>query len=439
MWLIIAGSIFFYGYWNPSLTWVPCLLILLSYFGGFWLGRPGDQSARRIRLTVMVVLLLLPLAIFKYTNFIYLDILGPLTGATEELLNIPLPLGISFVTFTMIAYLVDIYRGDYRVERRLGTFSGFTLFFPQLIAGPILRPKELIPQLDRPDPREDRAFTVGLSIFTLGLFKKVVFADVIAEAVQRVYEGGGPFSAWDYLTAIFGFSVQIYCDFSGYTDMALGIAVILGINLPNNFSRPYLAVSADEFWRKWHITLSNWIRDYLYIPLGGNRQGPAAQVRNLMVAMGLCGLWHGANWTFVAWGLLHGLGIVACHMSRRLRPKGAERTVPAWLGVALTFLFVTAAWILFRSPDMDTVVRVACGPFSAGYAGFSGFFQANKAYLLIIGAFLLTHPLDSHDLVRRFVRKAHPLVFWYTLATAWVVAIGVAMGGTAAKFIYFDF
>src|SRR6185437_9531767 len=205
-----------------------------------------------------------------------------------------LPLGISFVTFTLTAYVVDVYRGRFRVERNLVKMRGYVLFFPHLIAGPILRPHELLPQLGHLRRALGARFTLGVALFAIGLVKKVIFADTISVLVDHVYHESGVVSGWEYLLAVHGFSMQIYCDFSGYTDMAIGLAYILRIRLPTNFRRPYISSSIVEFWRRWHITLSFWLRDYLYIPLGGNRQGRSRQMLNLLITMVLGGLWHGA-------------------------------------------------------------------------------------------------------------------------------------------------
>ena len=296
--LIIAGSAIFYGYWNPYYLWLPFAMTLLAYYGALWMDSNGEPGAKRRRLAIVTVLLLAPLVIVKYTNFIYSEVVGPVAGFSGSVANWALPLGISFITFTLIAYVVDVYRGHFPVERNLKMLTGLVLFFPHLIAGPILRPAELLPQLrNQARLRRMRAvMAFGVTLFSVGLVKKVVFADTVSETVERVFSpDASGLSRLDYLVGIYGFALQIYCDFSGYTDMALGSALLLGVKLPRNFSRPYLATSLIEFWTRWHITLSKWLRDYLYIPLGGNRLGYLRQWMNLLVTMGLGGLWHGAN------------------------------------------------------------------------------------------------------------------------------------------------
>ena len=308
--LIIVGSTTFYAFWKPAYLWVPYVLLAIGYCGTLWIVSTIDSSSQRRRLWVVVASLLVPLGMVKYTNFVYRDVLGPIFGFSGSMLDVSLPLGISFITFTMIAYVVDVYRGRFPAVSRVSTLAGLILFFPHLIAGPILRPHDLIPQLAHPRP-PTRSLKVllsyGITIFSIGLLKKLVFADQIAGVVESVFDHNrGDITSIEYLIAIYGFAMQIYCDFSGYTDMAIGAALLLGVRLPGNFFCPYTAVSIADFWRRWHITLSRWLRDYLYVPMGGNRRGTVREMVNIFITMGLGGLWHGANWTFVLWGLRSG-------------------------------------------------------------------------------------------------------------------------------------
>jgi alginate O-acetyltransferase complex protein AlgI len=460
--LIVAGGTVFYSYWNPAYVWIPHLLMLVAWAGALWMDAGTTAVARRSRLTVTIVALLVPLVFFKYTNFLVNDVLGPFLPKHGKLVDLPLPLGVSFVTFTLIAYVVDVYRGRYPVEWSVKKLAAFVVFFPHLIAGPILRPHELIPQLSRARSALRASFTLGVATFAVGLVKKLVFADQVAPLVDAVYAATGPLHALDYLLAIYGFSLQIYCDFSGYTDMAIGLAILLGVRLPNNFQRPYTAASVSEFWRRWHITLSHWLRDYLYIPLGGNRLGFGKQMRNVIVTMALGGLWHGANWTFVIWGLVHGVGIAGSQFLRRWRAPAAgaaagraQRTAERqkmregvltdrgrlhlrWLPVVLTFHFVTVAWVFFRAPDLGTVGRVLSGPFVSGLGDVAGFVTANAFALLLLLVFVVTHRFDDHRLLRLFVRRAPTAVVWPAILFLVVLAITVS-AGSSAKFIYFDF
>ena len=440
LYLLIVGSTIFYGWWRPEYVWLPYLLSLIAWGGVLWIERAKAPQARKQRLIVTLVVLFAPLAIFKYAHFLVYDVVGALTtsqqqGGPNDGFRFALPLGISFVTFTLTAYVVNVFRGQYPVERRISVILGYVLFFPHLIAGPILRPHELIPQLLKTARAIDARFTLGAAIFVMGLAKKLIFADAIAPYVDRAFVPGAGISAFDYLLAIYGFSMQIYCDFSGYTDMAIGLAYLLRIRLPQNFRAPYKSRSIVEFWRRWHITLSHWLRDYLYIALGGNRFGFPRQVGNLMVTMVLGGLWHGANWTFVIWGALHGIGIGLNHMFNRVWPNVR---LPAWLGLLATFHFVTFGWIFFRAPDLATAHKVLAGPFTGSATGL-GSFLAEQAYpLLLLSVFLATHRFDSHARLRLAIKRIPRPVVWAILLTTATLAIALSQG-SSAKFIYFDF
>jgi alginate O-acetyltransferase complex protein AlgI len=444
--LIITGSTIFYGQWNLNYVWIPHALMLLAYVGARWVEQARGTIRHRRRLAVVVTLLLLPLGFVKYANFIYADVLGALIGWEGRISEFPLPLGISFITFTMIAYVVDVYRGKFPLERSVARLTGLVLFFPHLIAGPILRPHDLLPQLAHPHPAR-RALRIrviyGLAIFSIGLLKKLVFADPMAAFVDEVYvanaDGVVRLTSAQYLLAIYGFSLQIYCDFSGYTDMAIGLAILLGMRLPTNFVHPYTAASIVEFWRRWHITLSTWLRDYLYVPLGGNRLGRPRQISNVMITMVLGGLWHGANWTFVVWGFSHGTGIAAAH-AWRWRRRASPRIVraPRWLLTLVTFHFVTIAWIFFRAPDLGAAWRVMRGPFTAPSEPAAMFIGAHVFPLFLLAVFFLTHRWDSHRSIRGAVHRLPQSVYWPIILLIWMLAITVS-AGSSAKFIYFDF
>ena len=437
LYLIICGSTIFYAWWRVEYVWLPYALMAIAYGGVRWMDQ-SDGARRKRRATLAIVVLFLPLLFFKYTNFLYRDVLGPVFGRQGELIHLPLPLGVSFVTFTLTAYIVDIYRRKYQNRPGVSTVLAYVLFFPHLIAGPILRPDELIPQLERPRSRPLWRAAAPLAIFTIGLVKKLVFADPIAEAVDAVYRQSGSAPGGPaVLLAVYGFSVQIYCDFSGYTDMAIGLALMLGVRLPNNFLRPYAATSIVDFWRRWHITLSFWLRDYLYIPLGGSRHGRGQEARNIVTTMALGGLWHGASWTFLVWGLFHGVGVAALHAIHHV--FGRARALPKWLGVVITFHFVTLAWIFFRAPTLHKVGEIL-GALATrrGWRGASGFVAANAFVLLLMAVFFLAHPFDDHRRIRIAARSLRPEIFWPVILLLWVLAITVSQGN-AAKFIYFDF
>ena len=440
--LIISGSTFFYSYWNPWYVWLPYLLVLVAFFGTRWMAKARGTSRFFQRVVVVVSLLLLPLAVIKYTNFLYEDVLGVFFDFRGRLVQWAFPLGLSFITFTMIAYVVDVYRGRYPLEDRLGLLTGLVLFFPHLIAGPILRPNDLLPQLGHPQPAWRTLgirFVYGLAIFSIGLLKKVVFADTLSETVKAVYEGpNSGLTVAEYLLAWYGFSVQIYCDFSGYTDMAIGIAIALGVRLPINFMQPFASASIIEFWRRWHITLSTWLRDYVYIPLGGNRKGDVVRVRNVLLTMGLGGLWHGANWTFVIWGLWHGVGIACAHLANRPSLTRGLAVLPRWFRIAVTFHFVCVGFIFFRAADLTTAGRVMAGPFTAPLGSIGTFASVHVFELMLLAAFFATHSRDSHRTIRRAVHRLPAMAYWLTVVLVWLFAIAIGQG-SSSKFIYFDF
>lgn len=319
-------------------------LVFITFFN-FFLGRKicfGTNSRKLLILGLSVNLI--TLSYFKYTNFFLQSLSGLINGPLSSL-NIILPVGISFYIFNSISYLVDIYRGKYLPTDSLADYALHIAFFPKIIAGPIVRPGELIPQFTGLGFAFEN-LKPGLILFLLGMFKKFVLADRLALYLDPVFAQPGLFSSYTLWLTALGYSVQIYCDFSGYTDMAVGTTRVLGIRLPGNFEAPYGSLSVSEFWRRWHITLSSWLRDYLYIPLGGSRVNPIRTNLNLIITMLLGGFWHGANWTFMVWGLMHGLALAA------------ERTLsgiirfPAIVRWVVTYIFITLCWVIFHASDL---------------------------------------------------------------------------------------
>ncbi len=353
--MMIASYVFYAAWdWRFALLLAGSTVVNQGFAVAMY--RTSDQRLRTILLVATVAANLGILGYFKYWNF-FVDsgqnVLGNLGFEVPSLLvETVLPVGISFFTFMALSYVVDIYRGDYQ-PTTLAKFAVFLSFFPHLVAGPIVRPAELLPQFDPPpDPRRVDT-TKAFVLIAGGLFKKVVVATTLARYVDPVFGAPGQYSSLVVLLAIYAYAIQIYADFSGYTDMAIGIALLLGFRLPQNFNRPYASPSLREFWRRWHMTLSRWLRDYLYIPLGGNRKGRARTYVNIMLTMLLGGLWHGASWTFVAWGALNGLGLVVDHwwVNRRKARGGREPAVSGprrWGMIFITFNFVCLAWVFFR-------------------------------------------------------------------------------------------
>ena len=365
---LTAGSLFFYGWWNPAYVGLLLASIVFNYLVGNGLARGNDiGSPRRKRLLALgVVCDLALLGYFKYANF-FIDSFNSALGTSWGFAEILLPLGISFFTFTQIAFLVDAARGEAK-EFDFIHYSLFVTYFPHLIAGPVLHHKEMMPQFGQATTYRfsNEFFTVGLTVFALGLFKKVVLADGVAPYAAPVFaatESGDVLTFFQAWGGALAYTLQLYFDFSGYSDMAIGLSYMIGVRLPLNFNSPYKAVSIADFWRRWHMTLSRFLRDYLYVPMGGNRKGPARRYLNLMATMLLGGLWHGAGWTFVIWGGLHGLYLVIHQAWQAFRKRlghdlANTSAVGRVLGVALTFLAVVVGWVFFRAQSVDGALAI---------------------------------------------------------------------------------
>ncbi|HEY1370406.1 MAG TPA: MBOAT family O-acyltransferase [Gaiellaceae bacterium] len=428
--LVIGASYYFYAY---AEWWFPALMAGSTAIG-FVFGRALEVvRRRRAVLAVGIALLLSLLGAFKYAAFAggyAADVVSVITathlnGFRGFVNGIVLPIGISFYTFEGISYLVDVYRGDLRAERSLLRYAFFISFFPHLIAGPIVRYGMLRPQLDerrRFDPDNLRA---GVLLFALGLAKKTIVADGFAHRADRYLADPASAGLIDAWAGIVGFGFQIYFDFSAYSDMALGLARMLGIELPWNFDRPYRAASPIEFWRRWHVTLSTWLRDYLYIPLGGNRKGEVRRDANLLATMGLGGLWHGASLNFVVWGLYQGVLLVGTHHLRRLGLR-----LPRPLAVLVTFVLVMVGWAFFRLHSADDIAAIL-----AGMLGLHGVGEVPGHLLLAIAAacaYVWTVPEEWRWRVSLF----GPL---RVAATAILFAVAIGAVYSSHAFIYFRF
>jgi alginate O-acetyltransferase complex protein AlgI len=371
---LIGASLFFYGWWNPIYLWLIVGSVLVNYLTGVSLaGKP-----RKPVLVAGIFANLSLLGYFKYANF-FLDNINSLTGSNIVLNEVALPLAISFFTFQQIAYLVDVYREETR-ENNFLHYCLFVTFFPQLIAGPIVHHKEMLPQFARDVFHRIRAkhLAVGLSIFLVGLFKKVVFADGIALNASPVFEAAERgialtfFEAWGGSLA---YTFQLYFDFSGYSDMAIGSARMFGIYLPINFNSPYKATSIIDFWKRWHITLSRFLRDYLYIPLGGNRKGKIRLFINLMVTALIGGLWHGAGWTFVLWGGLQGIYLVINHNWQKISKTNRKLKLNSLFAWAVTMLAIVVSWVPFRAASLDGAIKVYEGMLGMNGISLPGVFK----------------------------------------------------------------
>jgi len=466
VWLVSA-SLFFYAYWD--VTYLP--LILASILVNFAIGTGLAQGSRRVVqqnrkkrrevnrkfiLTAGIAANLLLLAYYKYTHFIFGNV-NLVFGTNYISPHIVLPLAISFFTFTQIVYLVDSYRGE-TAEYDLLNYSLFVTFFPHLIAGPIVHHRQIMLQFASRWTLAKRYPNIlkGLFIFSIGLFKKVAIADTFAVWADAGFDGGQQlafFAAW---ATSLSYTFQLYFDFSGYCDMAIGASLLFNIWLPINFNSPYKALDIQDFWRQWHITLSNFLRDYLYIPLGGNRRSPSRTSINLFVTFVLGGLWHGASWMFVIWGALHGCALVLHRLWKRFRHPMPP--VPAWI---LTFAFVNVAWVFFRAKTMDDAIRVlhgmidvrsAIGQTTAAVAtsdlAWGGWLSdvllqylpaslvgQTPTFLAIIAAFVIIHQKNAIEMANGRI-GIHKLIYGILLFS---VAMYFTLAATSTVFLYFNF
>lgn len=355
--ILLISSYIFYGWWN--VMYVP-LIFTVSFIGwsfGYIISFEKNKLLRKIYLIICVVILMSILSYFKYVNF-FIETINNVSNTNINYLDIVLPVGISFFTFHTLSYVIDIYRNKISICSNLVKFLLFVSFFPQLVAGPILRATDLLPQLNNNIQLNKKNLLTGLQLFLGGALQKTLIADNLSQFVDDIYINPAIYSSLTLWLAVFGYSIQIFCDFSGYSLMAIGVAKIIGFYLPKNFDMPYCSKSITEFWRRWHISLSSWLRDYLYISLGGNRKGVFRTQINMLITMLLGGLWHGASWNFVIWGLLHGMALgFNRYWNLFFREKIEQLTginLYAVLSWGVTVFFVSLLWIPFRSPDFST-------------------------------------------------------------------------------------
>jgi len=399
---LVGMSLFFYGWWNPAYLGLILFSMLFNYSMGTFLCR---KHTNKLQLSFGIVVNIALLAYYKYANF-FVDNFNSVTGYSYNLEQIILPLAISFFTFQQIAYLVDAYRKETK-EYNFLHYCLFVTFFPQLLAGPIVHHREMMSQFAKESNFhfKPKAMEVGLTMFALGLFKKVIIADGIALYATPVFDAAANGTVLTFMDAWIGtlaYTFQLYFDFSAYSDMAVGVALMFGIRLPVNFNSPYKATNIIAFWRRWHITLSTFLRDYLYFPLGGNRRGGGRRYANLMITMVLGGLWHGAGWTFVIWGALHGFYLVINHCWHFLhRMLGGDIQKSTLLGRvlsrALTFLAVAVAWVFFRADDFGTATSIL-----------------NSMFITQHDSLSVTHLFHGDDMTIILVWfLALPLIVWF--------------------------
>ncbi|MBQ2724330.1 MAG: MBOAT family protein [Clostridia bacterium] len=369
---LLTASYFFYGYWD----WRFCFLLLFVTVCAYLTAIYAHKTA------VLILGVITPLAVlgfFKYFNF-FLDSFSALIRKDSDVLSIILPVGISFYTFQALSYVIDVKRGKIKPEKNFIRMALYISFFPQLVAGPIVKASDFLPQL-----REDRRITLknletGLQLIVFGFFKKIVIADHLSVFVDDVFNIPAAYSWFTIVLAVISYSIQIYFDFSGYSDIAIGCAKCLGYDFLPNFNLPYLSENVTVFWRRWHISLSSWLKEYLYIPLGGNRKGKARQYINLFITMLLGGLWHGANWTFVFWGALHGLALC---IDKIIPARPERKPIFRVMNTGATFLFVSFCWIFFRSESFSKAWQIIKGIFTLQEGIVQPFFWSFTAIIIV--------------------------------------------------------
>ncbi len=429
---LLLASYFFYGYWD----WRFCFLLLFVTISSYFTAKHKDKKEIYI---LGIVIPLVVLGFFKYFNF-FLDSVSSIIGHDLGILNIILPVGISFYTFQALSYVIDVKRGKIEVENDFIRLALYLSFFPQLVAGPIVRAADFLPQL-----KENRKVTAdnvkyGIQLMAFGLFKKIVIADHLSVFVDDVFKVPVAFHWLTIILAVVAYSIQIYFDFSGYSDIAIGCAKCLGYDFNKNFNLPYISQNVTEFWRRWHISLSTWLKEYLYIPLGGNRKGKVRQYINLFITMLLGGLWHGASWTFVFWGGLNGLALCIDKMIPKKKEKNLFDKV---IGVLLTYTFICFTWIFFRADSFNKAWQVIKGIFTFQNGIRQPFVWAFIAIILLI-IFTIGAIIKSHKNKDKYVEGYYPIVNLNTILGltiffgVLVIIVCLAFKGEQ-PFVYFQF
>jgi alginate O-acetyltransferase complex protein AlgI len=453
--LLLVASCLFYMAFIPRYLLILFFLIGLDFGVGIALERSSVATTRKLILVASLVANIATLGVFKYYNFFAQNLNQLLASAhltwAIASLAIVLPIGLSFHTFQSMAYTIEVYRKNWPAERHLGIYALYVLFYPQLVAGPIERPSGLLPQLHAEHSFDLQRVADGLALMLWGFIKKVVIADRLALYVNRVYEDPAQSSTSWLVIATYLFAFQIYCDFSGYSDIAIGAAQVMGIRLMDNFNRPYAARSVSEFWKRWHISLSSWFRDYLYIPLGGNRRGPLFWCANIMVVFVVSGFWHGAAWKYVVWGALHGTYLIAGHFLRPMRESMVRRTPLAKhprlrvaLQVVMTFHLVLLAWVFFRAANVRVGANILRRIFDGSLIREHTFLQTVMTpevlgCLAAIGFLELIHWLERHKAMRHQLRSRPRAIRWAYYYAMLLILLNFGMFTNPSEFIYFQF
>lgn len=450
--LLLVASYYFYMSWNPLYAILILATTVVSYGATRLLEKGTSRSGKKLILAGASIICLGILFFFKYFNFFSESVASMLNVFSLQLnpvtLKLVLPVGISFYTFQTLSYVIDVYKGDIEPEHHFGYYATFISFFPQLVAGPIERACNLLPQIKERHTFNYEQATYGLKLMTWGYFKKLVLADTLSSYASKIYNSPQDFQGFALIVASVSFSFQIYCDFSGYSDIAIGTAKLLGINLSTNFKSPYFSQSVKEFWSRWHISLSTWFRDYIYIPLGGSRVGKIRHYMNLMITFLASGLWHGANWSFVVWGGIHGIAQI---IEDVLIPKQYRESkgLCRWIRIGITFVFCTFAWIFFVSNSLSdacyVISHMFCGllnPINYLRRGFADIGMGRGSLALEICMLMMLAIYDSLSLKVDVINKLSEkklVIRWGVYLCVGIILIFFSQKGVAAEFVYFQF
>lgn len=460
--LLLAASCYFYMAFIPVYILILAVTIVIDYFAGIYIEN-SEGTKRKKFLVMSIISLCLVLFIFKYFNFFnqnFAELFRTFQlNYPVENIGLILPIGLSFHTFQSLSYVVEVYRGRQKAERHFGLYSLYVMFYPQLVAGPIERPQQLLYQFYEQHKVEYRRITDGLKLMAWGMFKKVVIADRLAVFVNQVYDNPGDYEGISLVIATVFFAFQIYCDFSGYSDIAIGAAQVMGFRLMQNFNRPYFSKSISEFWKRWHISLSTWFRDYLYIPLGGKRVSIPRWYFNLFITFVVSGLWHGANWTFLIWGALHGTYLIAGIITRDFRTRVVQftglygmRKLHRFIQVMITATLVCISWIFFRAADLGDALLIFFGMFK-GLGNVFDAFGPERAHILYLGRNLfdfsvciflilflgMVELLQRRGSIIQMLNSKPPFYRWVLYYLILIVIILFGQYEISQRFIYFQF
>jgi alginate O-acetyltransferase complex protein AlgI len=461
---LLISSCVFYMFFIPVYIFILFVTIIIDYFAGIWI---EQQSGKRKKyfLVGSIISTCMVLFVFKYFNFFIgnFNEISVLVGwnYSIDLLKMVLPIGLSFHTFQSLSYVIEVYRGNQKAEHHFGIYSLYVMFYPQLVAGPIERPQNILHQFYEKHNFDYFNATNGLKLIVWGLFKKVFIADRLSILVNEVYNDPLSFNGLPLIIATIFFAFQIYCDFSGYSDIAIGSAQVMGFKLMDNFNRPYFSKSISEFWKRWHISLSTWFKDYLYISMGGNRSGYYRHLFNLFITFMVSGFWHGANWTFIAWGSLHGIYLILGFLTQNIRKKVSNnlgitkfKFLDKTLNIFVTFILVAFAWIFFRASSIGDAFYIAAHMFDFRIGDLGKLisdpaFRVTNLYLnhdkevfllsiFGIGVLLYIHYVQRHSRMRQMLSEKALWFRWtiYLVVTSSILFFGVF---SEAQFIYFQF